>query len=410
MGRLWNHREFRRLWAGETVEWVTDGISALGIPTIAIKLFSAGPLQMGILTALEYLGYPVLGLLAGVWVDRWRRKPVLIWTNIVQVIALASIPAAFLVGVLSFYQLFLVTLVMSVTVVFFNMAYTAYLPTLIDHSDLVEGNSKLETSSSLATVIGPSIAGALIKMVGAAQSIAADALGTLIAAIAILSIRKPEPQSLHKAERRFWHELREGITSVSDNPSLRIILATTIILNFGNYMYFAQFYLFIYNELKLSYQAAGIVVAMGAAGAVIGAISAPTLFKRLGVGPSLIFALLINGVGRLMIPTSTYGSTPIFFQLFWLFASIGIPIYNIDQVSFRQAIVSDEFQGRMNATMRTFGYGGLVLGALIGGVLGTTYGIIPTMTIGAIITLTPIPLFRLERIGRTHASERTLTG
>jgi len=404
VGGLWSHRDFCRLWTGETVEWVTDSITALGIPTIAIKLFSAGPFQMGILTALEYLGYPILGLLAGVWVDRWRRKPVLIWTNIAQVIALASIPVAFLLGILSLYQLFLVTLIMSVTVVFFNMAYTAYLPTLIDPADLVEGNSKLETSSSGAAVVGPAIAGALINLVGAAQAIAVDAFGTLIAAIAILSIRMPEPLPVHKAERHFWHELQEGVRSVSDNPSLRTILMSTLILNFGNYMFYAQFFLFIYDELKLSYQSAGIVLAVGAVGFLIGAISAPTLFRRIGVGPSLVLALLINGAGRLAIPTSTYGPSTILFPLFWLFANIGMPIYNINQVSFRQAIIPNELQGRMNATMRTFGYGAFVVGALIGGILGSAYGIIPVMILGAIIALLPVPLLRLERVGRMNGS------
>ena len=359
---------------------------------------------MGILTALEYLGYPILGLLAGVWVDRWRRKPVLIWTNIAQVIALASIPVAFLLGILSLYQLFLVTLIMSVTVVFFNMAYTAYLPTLIDPADLVEGNSKLETSLSGAAVVGPPIAGALINLVGAAQAIAVDAFGTLIAAIAILSIRTPEPLPVHKAQRHFWHELWEGVRSVSDNPSLRTILMSTLILNFGNYMFYAQFFLFIYDELKLSYQSAGIVLAVGAVGFLIGAISAPTLFRRIGVGPSLVLALLINGAGRLAIPTSTYGPSTILFPLFWLFANIGMPIYNINQVSFRQAIIPNELQGRMNATMRTFGYGAFVVGALIGGILGSAYGIIPVMILGAIIALLPVPLLRLERVGRMNGS------
>ena len=398
MGRLWSHRDFCLLWAGETAEWVTDSISTLGIPTIAILLFNAGPLQMGLLTALGNLAYPVLGLFAGVWVDRWRRKPLLVWTNILQVIALGSIPVAFFLRILSLYQLFLVTLVMGVTIVFFDMAYTAYLPTLIGREDLVEGNSKLETSLSGSSVVGPALAGSLIQTVGAALSIAADALGTFIATIAILLIRKQEPPA-PETKRQFWSELREGLRSVTNTPSLRTLAWTNSIVNIGYNMFYAVFFLFIYNELKISPSLAGVILSVGAIGFVIGAISAPSILKRIGLETTLILALLINGVGLLVVPTSKYGPAPVLLSAFWLLANIGMPIYNINQVSFRQATVSNELQGRMNATIRTFGYGAATAGALIGGILGSVYGIIPVMVGGAIITLLSAPLIRLGSLG-----------
>jgi len=398
VGRLWSHRDFCLLWAGETAEWVTDSISMLGIPTIAILLFNAGPLAMGMLNAFGNLAYPFLGLFAGVWVDRWRRKPVLVWTNIVQVIALGSIPVAFLLRILSLYQLFLVTLVMSVTIVFFDMAYTAYLPTLIVREDLVEGNAKLETSLSGSAVVGPALAGGLIQILGAPLSIAADAFGTLTAAIAILSIRKPEPPP-PETKRDFRSELHAGLRSVADTPSLRTLTEANSIFNLGYNMFYAVFFLFIYNELKISPGLAGVILSVGAIGFVIGAISTPTILKRIGLKTTLVLALLINGVGLLAVPTSKYGPAPVLLSAFWLLASIGMPIYNINQVSFRQAIVSNELQGRMNATVRTFGYGAATAGALIGGILGSVYGIIPVMVGGAIITLLTVPLIHLSTLG-----------
>ena len=324
----------------------------------------------------------------------------MVWTNIVQAIALGSIPLAFLLRILSLYQLFLVALVMSVTMVFFDMAYTAYLPTLIDRKDLVEGNSKLETSLSGSAVVGPALAGGLIQILGAALSIAADALGTLVAAIAILSIRKPEPPPPRKAKRHFWSEMRAGLRSVVDTPSLRTLEGANSIFNVGYNMFYAVFFLFIYNELKISPALAGVILSVGAIGFVIGAVSAPTLLKRMGLEATLIVALLINGVGLLVVPTSVYGPAPILLSAFWLFTNIGIPIYNINQVSFRQAIVSDLLQGRMNATMRTLGYGAATAGALIGGIMGAACGILPVMTTGAIILLLPVILIRLGTLGR----------
>jgi len=402
VGKLWRHRDFGRLWGGETVEWVSDSITSLAVPTIAILIFNAGPLEMGVLSALGNVGYPALGLFAGVMVDRWRRKPVLIWSNIIQVVALGSIPAAFFLGVLSLYQLFIVTLVMSATTVFFNVAYTAYLPTLIAREDLVEGNSKLETSSSAAAVVGPPIAGGLIQIVGAAASVALDALGTLIAAIAIFSVKKPEPPPSRPTQPRFWSEIREGVRVVAETPTLRNLAASTSVLNIGNTMFFAVFYLFIYNQLKMSPLVAGITLGIGAVGVVVGAVIAPKLLELMGLGSTLTAALMINGLGLLAVQASMYGPAAILLAPLWLVANVGIPIYNINQVSFRQILVPDRLQGRMNATMRTLGYGAATLGALIGGIIGAQYGIVTTMTAGALIAILAALMIRFGPVGRLH--------
>jgi predicted MFS family arabinose efflux permease len=372
------------------------------VPTIAILIFNAGPLEMGLLSALGNVGYPVLGLFAGVMVDRWRRRPVLVWTNIIQVVALGSIPAAFFLGILSLYQLFIVTLVMSVTTVFFSVAYYAYLPTLIAREDLVEGNSKLETSSSAAAVAGPPIAGELIQIVGAAASITLDALGTLIAAIAIFSIKKPEPLPSSAVNPRFWSEIKDGVRVVTETPTLRNLAASTSILNIGNTMFIAVFYLFIYDQLKMSPGVAGITLGIGSVGVVIGAMAAPRLLKLIGLGSALTAALMINGIGLLAVQASMYGPTTILLAPLWLFANIGIPIYNINQVSLRQILVPDRLQGRMNATMRTLGYGAATVGALIGGIIGARYGILTTMTTGALIAIVAALMIRFGPVGRLH--------
>jgi len=389
------------------VEWMTGSIGTLALPTIAILSFKADAFDMGLLTALNYAAYPLLGLFAGVMVDRWRRKPVLVWTNVVQFVAFGSIPLAFFLGVLSLIQLFMVALVLSVTVVFFNIAYTSYLPTLISREDVVEGNSKLETSSSVATVVGPGIAGCLIQVFGAAPSITADAFGTLFAAFAIFSIRKHEPHPSPDSERNFWREMKEGFQVVREIPSLQNLVVATSILNVGNTMFLAVFFLFVYDELRMSPLIAGIALAMGGVGVVIGAVVAPRLLRKMGLGPVLTTALLINGLGYLAVRASTYGPSAILLALLWLIANMGIPIYNINQVSFRQTIVPDRLQGRMNATMRAFSYGAATLGALIGGVVGAGYGIQSSMIIGAIVALSAAFLIRFGPIGAVREIPKT---
>ena len=398
---LWKHRDFVRLWGGETIEWITDGITALALPTIAIKIFDAGPLQMGLLWALTYAAFPIVGLYAGVMVDRWRRKPVLVGTNIMQVAALGSIPAAFLLGRLSLLQLLLVALVMSITSVFFAVAYQAYLPTLISREDLVDGNSKLETSSSAANAVGPGIAGGLYELLGP-LSIAVDAFGTLLAAIMILSIRKIELTPPPPEERHFWQELKAGVRVVAETPTLRSLAVSTSLLNFGVGMFMPIFYLFIYERLMLSVLLAGIVLFVGGVGFIVGAIVSPSLLKRLGLGTVLALALLINGLGLLAVQASILGPTAIMLAILWFLSNIGPPIYNINQVSYRQMIVVDALQGRMNATMRTFGNGAVVLGAIFGGIVGFQYGILSAMTAGALISLIPVLLIWFGPLGRLH--------
>jgi len=386
------------LWGGETIEWFTDQISTLALPTIAILVFHAGPLETGVLRALDYVAFPFLGLYAGVMVDRWRRKPVLVWTNIVQVVALGSIPASFLLGRLSLLQIFLVALVMSATSVFFAVAYQAYLPVLIRREDLVEGNSKLETSSSASTVAGPTIAGALYQLFGP-LSVAVDALGTLVAAIMIGSIVKREPPPSFVAERNFWRELRAGVRVVVDSPELKSLAASNSVFNFGTSMFMAVFYLFIYDRLMFSPGLAGIVLGVGNIGFLIGALISQRLIKRLGFGTVLTLAVLISGLGLLLVQASVFGPPAIMLAGLWFLSNLGLPIYNINQVSYRQAIVPDAVQGRMNATMRTLGYGAYAIGALVGGVVGLWYGILSAMTIGALISLIPVIMIQFGPVG-----------
>jgi len=403
VGRLNKHSDFARLWGGETVEWLSDSITALAIPWIAIRTFNAGPIEMGFLNALNNIGYPVLGLFAGVMIDRWRRRPVLIWTNMIQAVALASIPVAFFFGLLTLFQLFIVTLVMSVTTVFFSVAYTAYLPTLIPKEDVVEGNSKLETSSSAAAVVGPPIAGFLIQIVGSAASIAMDALGTSLAMIAIFLIKKPEPHPSNLTQHRFWSEIKEGIRIVSETPSLCNLAAATSVLNVGNSMFLAVFYLFIYDQLKMSPEAAGIVLGIGGVGVIIGAIIAPRLLRVMGFGPVITAALLINGVGLLAVRWSVYSTTPLLLAPLWLFASIGIPVYNINQVSFRQILVTNRLQGRMNATIRTLGYGAATFGSIMGGIVGAHYGVLNAMSVGGLIAVLASLIIYFGPVGKLRS-------
>jgi MFS family permease len=388
---------------GETVEWFGGQITALALPTVAILSLNAGPFEMGLLGALNTIAYPILGLFVGVLADRWRRRPMMVWANIGQVLALGSIPLAFMFRMLSLNQLFAVALVMSVTTVFFVIAYQSYLPTLVDREDLVEGNAKLETSSSASLVFGPALGGLLIQVVGAAQSIIFDAISTLVAALAIQSIKQPEVTT-SDTKRAFFKELRAGAEVIFVNPILRTLTAASATLNLGRSMFYAVFFLFIYDQLKITPGTAGLVLGIGSTGFLIGALGAPKIVKKLGLGVTLALALFISGTGLLMVPITMYGLAAPTLAALWMLSNVGMPLYNINQVSLRQAITSNQVQGRMNATMRTITWSTWPVGALAGGILGAILGLPLTIMIAGLITTIPAlfiigsPVVKLSKI------------
>jgi len=292
---------------------------------------------------------------------------------------------------------------MSVTTVFFVIAYQSYLPTLVDREDLVEGNAKLETSSSASLVFGPALGGLLIQVVGAAQSIIFDAISTLVAALAIQSIKQPEVTT-SDTKRAFFKELRAGAEVIFVNPILRTLTAASATLNLGRSMFYAVFFLFIYDQLKITPGTAGLVLGIGSTGFLIGALGAPKIVKKLGLGVTLALALFISGTGLLMVPITMYGFAAPTLAALWMLSNVGMPLYNINQVSLRQAITSNQVQGRMNATMRTITWSTWPVGALAGGILGAILGLPLTIMIAGLITTIPAlfiigsPVVKLSKI------------
>lgn len=374
-----------RLWTSETIGALGRQVTALALPTLAILLLNAGPFQMGVLNGLEDLAFPLIGLFVGVWADRLRRRPIMIIANLGRMLAMGSIPLAFLFATLHLYMLYVVAFASGSFTVFFDIAYQSYLPTLIDRTDLVEGNSKLETSQSGARVAGPAFAGLLIQLTGAAMAIAADAFAFLTSAILIFSIKKHESNPESRTERNFLIELKDGAGAVFRNPILRRIAACTAMLNLGTGIFFAVFLLFLYKELNLSPAIVGFIFGIGSVGFVIGALSASRIARTLGLGRSLVVSIFLSGVGLIAVPLALYGLPVPVLIVVWTLSNVGIPVYNINQISLRQAITPDRLQGRMNATMRTFVWGMLPLGSIVGGILGDGVGIVWTLVIGALV-------------------------
>jgi MFS family permease len=389
-GRLWRDGEFLKLWAGQGISEIGSQVSALALPTVAILVLGATPFQVGLLAAFETLAFPVLGLVAGVYVDRLRRRPIMIACDLGRMLALASVPIAFAFNVLAMRQMYVVALVTGVGTVFFDVAYQSYLPALIPRGDLVEGNTKLQVTSSVAQMAGPAVAGFLIQLVGPARAVVADATSFLVSVGSLLWIRRPEPlpkPTTESGRRGFLAEMWEGIQVVFGNPTIWKIAGSTSTSNLGTNIFFAVYLIFAYRVLHLSPGTIGIIFGAGAVGGLLGALSASWIARRIGLGPALFVTIVTGALGLVLVPFAQFGWAVPLLLASTVIASFVNPVYNINQVSLRQAITPDRVQGRMNATVRTVIWGTMPIGAFIGGAIGSSYGLMPAMYIGIAIAV-----------------------
>ena len=386
--KLLHNEDFIRFWMSDTITQFTGQISGLALSTVAVITLEVTGFQLGVLNALGVVAFPILGLFVGVWMDRMRRKRVMVVANLIELATLASIPLAFIFGVLGLYQLYIVSLVTGTCTLFFDVAYQSYLPSLVSRDDLVEGNQKLQISASSAQVIGPTIASGLMSLVGAALSITADVFGTLVSAVMLLSIRKPEPNPQPNnpgQQRHFFTEMKDGIMVVTGNKLLWTQAGCTAMSNLGTNIFSVALILFAYRVLLLTPAQIGIPFSIGAAGFLVGVLITPRVTAMLGLGRTIAFSSFLSFFGLLaLLATFDFKIELLGIALF--VAYLGNPIYNINQVSLRQIITPNRLQGRMNATMRTIVWGTIPVGSFIGGVLVTFLGIIPTLAVGAIIS------------------------
>ncbi len=398
---LWHHHDFLKLWAGETVSLFGSQVTMLALPLAAVLLLGAGPVEMGLLTAAGYLPFLLIGLVAGVWVDRCRRRPILIAANLGRALLLTTIPLAALFDVLRIEQLYVVVFAVGFLTVFFDVAYTAYLPALVDRDQLVEGNAKLEVSRSTAQIAGPGAAGALVQLVGGALAIAVDALSYLASAAILWRIKSAEPPPAGERHAgSLWSDLREGLQTIVGNPVLRAIAACTGTLNLFGSMAQTVFILYLVRDLGIEPALTGLVMMTLGPGALVGALLAARLARQFGVGPTICAGPALSIVPAVLIAVAAGPLSvvlPILLLALFLQGLLGT-VYNVTQVSLRQRLVPDRLQGRMNATMRFVVWGTIPIGALVGGALGEVIGLRPVLGLGIvgcilatlIVTLSPV--------------------
>lgn len=381
-GELFWHRDFRRLWAGETVSEVGTQISILAVPLVAVRALHATTFEVGLLTAASTAAFLLVGLPAGALVDRLRRRPVMIAADIGRMLALGSIPVTYALGRLGLLQLYLVTLLAGVLTVFFDVAYQSYLPSLVGLEHIVEGNAKLTGSSQVAQVAGPSLAGGLVQAIGGPYAIAIDAGSFLFSGAAVTAIRAVEkPPESATLQRRMASEIGEGLKFVFGHRLLRAIAATTATANLFSGITTAVEIVFLVRTVHAAPGIIGLLFAAGSVGGLVAAFLATRLSSRIGGARATIVGIFI-GAGGLLMPVTTPGAGLLLFAAGFFAVAFGAVLYNVNQVSFRQRLCPERLLGRMNATMRFVVWGVMPIGGVIGGAIGSTIGLRSTLWLG----------------------------
>ena len=406
---LWRHSNFLRLWTSETISQFGSQFTALALPLTAIIYLQADPTALGVLAFAGSVPWLLFGLIVGVWVDRHRKQRIMVTSNILRGSLLALIPVAAIFGLmtrLGLPFLYLLSFFIGFLQVFFDVSYQSYLPALVKREQLVEGNSKLEGSRSTAQVVGPTIAGIVIKILTAPIAIIFDACSFFASALTIGRIEHDEEIKGQVQRPSIRSDVSEGLSVVLKDQRLRSIAGSTGTSNFFSSAMGAILLLyFAYPSPaglgvpeSLVGLVAGIIFSVGSIGALVGVVLASPLAKRVGLGPVIVGSALISGLGVfpfyfagpatvspiLTIEGLGINSSVLFMMLGQFITLIGVVVYNINQVSLRQAIVPIRLQGRMNASMRFIVWGTIPLGGLAGGLLGAFLGLRTAIGISAV--------------------------
>lgn len=379
-------RDFTRFAAANAVTQLGTQITFVALPLTAMLALNAGAFQLGLLTAAEMIAFLVIGLPVGVWVDRMRRRPILVWADLIRGLALLTIPAAAWLHVLSLAQLYGVALAVGFCTVFFDVAHMSFLPSIVTKEQLERGNSILQTTITSSTLVGPGLGGALVNLVTAPIAILADAVSYLVSGLLLWRVRAEERLPAPARERRnLRREVVEGIRQVAGDPVLRTIAILGGFVQLGNGVWNVGQPLYLIKDLGVAPGVYGLMISIAVAGSLVGATYAPRVIARFGTGRAMVGSSLLTAVFYLPVALTAQGWRLALFPAFLLLSGLPSMVFNIAQISYRQRTTPEHLLGRVNASMRFLMWSALPVGGLIGGALGEWAGGRTVFVTGALL-------------------------
>lgn len=383
-------RDFLKLWSGSLVSTFGFHVTALAMQLTAVSVLGATPFEMGILGAAQYGPRFLLGLVAGAWVDRLRRRPILIAADVGRGVLLGSIPLAYLAGRLSVEQLWVVGLGMGGFSTFFETAVFSYLPSLVSRDGLLQANTRMHAGEAVAQIVGPNLAGLLVQTLTAPIAIGFDAISYVVSAVCVAWIRRPEPEPAPApptaGDRSLVGEIRAGVDVVLATPLLRAPLAAQVTLTFFSGGIRGSLIVLYLVQIGVSPIEFGLIYGVGGAAALVGALIARPVAEALGLGRVLVGIHLVAAAFAAFVPLA--GVMPGAVLPVLLAGQVGLgvtaPIWGVNSVSLAQAVTPHALLGRVNATQRFASYTAQPLGAIGGGLLATAIGLQATLAVAAL--------------------------
>lgn len=380
---------FSRLWLGQSVSLLGSQVTLIALPLTAVLTLHASAGEMGFLRMASSVPFLVFGLIAGAWVDRRSRLSVLTLSSLGQALLLSLVPALALSHGLRIELLYAIAFLIGILTVLFDVAFQAFTPQLVHADSLLDANSKLETSRSVAQVLGPSLGGALVQLVTAPLAILTDAASFILLALVLRSIRDPDSRPQAAARHSLPREVREGLAALLGQPVLRAITISTTLVNLMISILTPLLLLYLARILHLTPTLIGVLLMVAGLGGVLGALAGGAAARWLAVPVVIALGLVLCGVGCLLIAAAT---GPPLLVMGMLVAGLGawgfgVPFSNVNQLSLRQSLTPARLQARVAASSRTLTWGAIPIGALVGGQLGEYVGVRPTLAISGFGTL-----------------------
>ena len=382
------NRNFQFLWAGQTVSTIGDQMSGLALPVLTVLLLHASEWEVGLMNAAGLSAFLLIGLPAGAWVDRWIKRRVMIWADIVRMVTVGSVPFVWWSGHLTMSYVIATAFIMGAAAVFFDVSYQSVLPLMLPKDQMPQANSALETTAQTSSVAGPAVIGFLLTIVKAPILMLVDAFSFLISWVSLASMKVDEVATPKHERQPLRKEIAEGVSFVVKHPIIGRITATTTVSNLFTSAIHTLTPILVLRTMGVPAPIYGLMFTAGAVGGLVGAVSAAKIGKWIGQGNAVIWAMAITSIATFAFPVAAIINNkvigiPMLLVAEFLISFSGL-VYNITQVSARQALCPEHLLGRMNASIRFFVWGVMPISALASGALATLFGIIPVMVVAAI--------------------------
>ncbi len=412
VGGLVTNPDFMKLWASHSTSALGSSVTSVALPLTAILLYDATPFQMGLISALHLLPRLLVSLYFGTLVDRIRKRSLMVSVQIIRGILYGSIPILAFLDYLNIGYLYCVAFTSGILVLLFQFADRAYLARLVSREEILEGNAKMQFSSSVTQTVGPSLGGTLVQLITAPMAIAVDAISFFISAILLDRIEKEESDPIPiNDDKPWWLDVKEGAILVLNNIVLRRDIISTFFATAGSTIISAVLMLYLVRDLEMTPVLVGTLFSIGSIASILGSIASTTIGKRFGIGRAVIFGTLFPGIAYLLYPVADQLFLPTLLVLIIarFFLDFWVPVYVANEITIRQSAAPRSFVGRVTS-LRVFMGGGIgPLGALTGGIKGEMFGLRVTIMIGAAIFfcsvffLAPLAQYSIHR--PTEASE-----